>query len=482
MNSNDRIDPSQATFFLGAGASWGAGLPLAVEFIKALFGLVITDRRACGELVAAVAANHPRARYGGDFLRFESVLQCVRAVVDPDLNLLGVYDLAESPSAMQLTLAQAAAAGARLVTVNFDDLLERAVRTTGRAVRTVDAFSRRRSGPAGPVIDVLKLHGSLFRHDASGRRRSGGELQATIEAIAAHSPGVALAPRAYGRFAEAVDGRTLVVIGYSASDDLDVVPSLAELRPLRVVWIDHRAGTPRRAASRTASGAIRHVLEALGASGAKVDLVRGDTRRALERAGFGPIANQPRASLPWHSLLEGWRSEFSHELGDGSALAAELFGELEQYERAYALGRKARGRRGRRGVQPWTPARRAETLAELVLLSERLPSGEGIRHARRAIRLARAAGDLNSEGYGLITLGRLLARAGRPDEAVARRDALALGEPGSTGRAQVAQRLANILSYAGRDAEALALLDQASPSCAVLASFPISLMCCKPVR
>jgi tetratricopeptide (TPR) repeat protein len=459
------LDPHSVTFLLGAGASRRAGLPLAGELLQALFDETIEDKRTRRKLWAACAPDRREARHAGDYLRFEMVMQRVSELIDGRLEFLDLFALATRPSVVQRHLASLSLAGARLVTVNFDDLLERAILHVGAVPRTVDAARLSRTSAD---VEVLKLHGSIWRHAGGRRRRAGGELQARIESIASrHTLG--MAPRAAAALDGATHDRTLVVAGYSAGDDLDVVPTLRTMRPGRVVWIEHTTATPHGQHIPAAIGTGRDpVLNVWRDLGIDVHLVSGETSDVLQAIGLGGSADarhdEPR--VPWRRFVVDWAERHRRAIDHGWPLASALFGDLERYDEELATGRNATGLRGGQGTLPWTPERRVAELAEAAMLSRSKSAVvQALPLARRALRLARQANDVDAEGNALLTLGRVHYARERPRPAeTAFREALALTDESTTGWAQVAQRLANLLVYDGRFDESLDLLERAIPT------------------
>ena len=91
---------------------------------------------------------------------------------------------------------------------------------------------------------LLKLHGSLrIRRDQPRLKyaRSHSALGATLDAIGRGTGSPGLEPAKENCVRAAIEGRLLVVIGYSGSDDFDVLPSLGRtLEGARgVIWIKH---------------------------------------------------------------------------------------------------------------------------------------------------------------------------------------------------------------------------------------------------
>ncbi len=456
-------DPSEVVYLVGAGGSRRAGLPVVTELVEELLGQILIDRDVAVELAALCRPGNPSARHAFDYLRFETFLDAVRHFFDLELTLLQLFDLAREPSPLQQRLAEQALAGSRLMTTNFDDLLERAVLAAGGRPVTVDAHAAGARRASTGETDVLKLHGSLWSHRDGERRRSRGQLGATLRTIASRSPNMILRDRVVQQLSAAIDGATLVVVGYSALDDLDIVPALKLLRPRVVQWVSHSetwigelplGRVPGPASNRDL------VLRALSDGGSEVHLVVGPTEEVLKRLGLGAMGTPPPTSLPWREFVESWASRHREAVGNGLQLASECFGRLERWSLAFdAASRSPAQRKG-----TWTAAGRAYALTEAAFLGELEDPPALLARARRGLRLARSAGDVERIVDAAEMLGRVQRWAGKSGSAIRTyREALGLANEGTLAWAGVAVRLANALEGEGEYAESLALLRRADP-------------------
>src|SRR5262245_53676788 len=103
----------------GAGISVGAGLPIAVPFVKALLKEAAPDEETMEQLYALLKPNAQVP-----WLRFEGVLQVLKAYKDSGLWILNAYSGGSvQPVHRRLaTLAEKAP----VMTTNFDGLIEQA--------------------------------------------------------------------------------------------------------------------------------------------------------------------------------------------------------------------------------------------------------------------------------------------------------------------------------------------------------------------
>jgi tetratricopeptide (TPR) repeat protein len=404
------VDIPAATVLAGAGVSRDAGFPIAYELLDAITDCVIKRPRARDEIKRLARWDRADRHSEHDFLRFETFVDWVLEVYGGESALFAFMDHFTAPTAIQRALARAAGEGLRLVTVNFDDLLERAIQEEfpGRGVRTIDAHAR--SGSVrDDAIAILKLHGTRWIYSRAGRRRSPRSLQTTIQTIAATSPNFAFAGHARKLFDEALEGRELVVVGYSGSDTLDVMPSLERSSPSRVIWIEHRWDAV--VAHALDSAAIRArpwhaALRALADRGAEVTVLAGPTAECLDLVGIPeratPLATPPR----WEEAIRSWAREVQDHDPTGLGTAALLLGELGRYDECLWALRRARASPLAEGR--WTEARRLYEIGQAHLLKEHSNLAWATRYAEAASREAALAAqpERDIEMMASLLLGR----------------------------------------------------------------------------
>lgn len=166
--------------------------------------------------------------------------------VRPETFFKYVYDLAQpellkylkrglasdKPNSDHLFLATALAAGNHVITTNFDRLIERAGTRLGVLFnRYVSSLSVRKA-TAGTLF---KVHGSID---------SSHSLAVTIDQI-----GLGLNSQRNSMLKALTRRRTVLVLGYSGYDQLDIMPALATCAYTRLIWISHdsSAASPVRA-------------------------------------------------------------------------------------------------------------------------------------------------------------------------------------------------------------------------------------------
>jgi len=244
-----RRDSSKIVFLVGAGVSVRSGLPTAWEFHAGLAKFLAFNAAAEKDVLTMLTTDYVAS--GDRPVRFEQTIAVFRELYDPALRLLQLFDdLQVSPNGLHDFIATHLSRGALATTTNFDSLIERACDRLRHPV--VQMCSSRGSRDSPHRFDearvdggcLLKLHGTLrVRNDQPRLEyvRAHSTLGATLDAIGRGIGTPGLEPIKERCVRAALDGRILVVVGYSGSDDLDVLPSL--LRTLDVtrgvIWIKH---------------------------------------------------------------------------------------------------------------------------------------------------------------------------------------------------------------------------------------------------
>jgi len=173
----------------------------------------------------------------GEYIRFETLMMALaQSGIDQDLHVLDCLDHCEQPNANHYILAELIRRGAVVMTTNFDRLIEIAYQRTmapsAPPLRVVYEDAEFQLDGAVMVPTLWKLHGSLSVSGQSTR----ASVQATIVQVL--SPTMSRNKR---KFVEAVIAdRDLAIIGYSGSDDLDLVPILSDAPSERaMLWVNH---------------------------------------------------------------------------------------------------------------------------------------------------------------------------------------------------------------------------------------------------
>ncbi|MBN1801509.1 MAG: tetratricopeptide repeat protein [Candidatus Lokiarchaeota archaeon] len=183
-------------------------------------------------------------------LRFEQLVESVRDQFDPELKLIDYYGECESPNIQHFFLANMIKKGQNVMTTNFDFLIEYALLKSSVHKEDIIPVITREDFEKYHDPDKLiqmgkkpiyKIHGSTKNIIMGVSTRD--SLIATIQAFGSGKEGESVfqvEPFKRPLFESISRNRTLVVMGYSGSDDFDIIPTLKILKDLKdIVWINH---------------------------------------------------------------------------------------------------------------------------------------------------------------------------------------------------------------------------------------------------
>ncbi len=220
-------DPNNILFLCGAGISLDA--PTSLPTVNRFICDILKESGIPDITIDKVYERFDKINY-----RFESLVDEIRKMCDVDLLLTKLFD---SPSFNKIHhfLSVMLKNGASIVTTNFDNCIENAcffenLNLFNRLVYTgVDLDAEEK-----PLSSVLvKIHGS---QPIEGEIAS--ELVVTIKALAKTEKAFKAFPNWREYLLKLISNKTVVVMGYSCSDDFDVVPLLAESDPKKIIWLN----------------------------------------------------------------------------------------------------------------------------------------------------------------------------------------------------------------------------------------------------
>ena len=229
------------TFLVGAGISMNApaSIPSAVQFVKTILNICTPKV----EIETILSLQH---------LRYELLIEKFKIYLDTKLHFLDYLELATHPNLIHFFLASALLQKQYLVTTNFDFMLERALQaivlpTEEYIVNPVitKADFERDFRPYDLVelglCPIYKIHGSK-KNIITGEDTTGSLITTMGSLGRDRAIGETFTLEEYKQqpFYNLVKGRTLIVMGYSGSDDFDIGPMLKNLPAIEnLVWIDH---------------------------------------------------------------------------------------------------------------------------------------------------------------------------------------------------------------------------------------------------
>jgi tetratricopeptide (TPR) repeat protein len=257
-------------------------------------------------------------------LRFEQLIEIVRDELDNDLRIIDYFGLCDKPNKIHFFLVEMLKKGHYVLTTNFDNLIEYAVLQLGiNKSQLIPVITKEdylnfsdpdklfRSGK----FPVYKIHGSpknIVKGDEESITKK--SLIATIQAFGSGKEGESVFQlESFKRplFEKISKNRILIVIGYSGSDDFDIVPTLKQLKDLqKILWVDHaKQGTGQKVIPITSDttfsdkiGQILHEIARMG-NNTQIYRIKSNTSDFL---GSLYDSNYPLADSPFSIDLVPW--------------------------------------------------------------------------------------------------------------------------------------------------------------------------------
>ncbi len=231
----------QYTFLVGAGISMNppSRIPSAVQFVETILNLCAPPE----EIEAIMKLPH---------LRYELLIEKFKIYFDENLHFLDYLELIKQPNLIHFFLASAMLYKNFVVTTNFDFLIEEALRKILlpteeykiSPVITREDFDRDYS-PYDAVSQglhpIYKIHGSK-KNIITGEDTTGSLITTMGSLGKDRGIGETFALEGFKQqpFYNLIKGRSLIVMGYSGSDDFDIGPILKALpRIEQLIWIEH---------------------------------------------------------------------------------------------------------------------------------------------------------------------------------------------------------------------------------------------------
>ncbi len=227
------------TFLVGAGISMDppSCVPSARMFVHELFTFYAPEEEI--EKLSSLES-----------LRYELLVEKVQNLFDKELNFLDYLSKVKEPNAIHLFLANMVMRYNYVITTNFDYLIEYALKKKLDVFPTFHDYHKKvmviitkedYQNKVSFQFPIIKIHGSKW--DVIKGRSTKDSLITTISSLGRErEKGETFAIEPYKKplINEVMNGRDLVIMGYSGSDDFDISPMLKELRNMkRLIWIAH---------------------------------------------------------------------------------------------------------------------------------------------------------------------------------------------------------------------------------------------------
>ena len=182
-------------------------------------------------------------------LRYEIIVEILQRYIDYNLEFLDYFELGNQPNLIHLFLAHAIANGHSVYTTNFDYLIEHALMKILPNKKKSDIipvitkndylqYPNSNKAYSDGKYPVYKLHGA--KRNIITNIKTTDSLITTISAFGKGDTLLSLDPYKKKSLSEISKNQTLIILGYSGSDDFDIAPVLRTLFDIKtLIWIDH---------------------------------------------------------------------------------------------------------------------------------------------------------------------------------------------------------------------------------------------------
>jgi tetratricopeptide (TPR) repeat protein len=252
--SNQVKDKEKWAILAGAGISIPppSSIFSSYEMISEIIDIISPTNDVKAELLKLLDPKRDERLTEGDFLRFELIMDIIQRTIDPELRILdflaGQYDEFFSPNETHLIISKFIQSGIKVITTNFDCLIESAAFIGGNPISAIaydEEFVAFMKDPHNGILSrvpfLFKLHGSLEHHG----RQAKDSIIASLRAVGSS-----------GNKFEYQEGKrrflkwvlkefNIIVVGYSGYDDFDISPLFEQTKSSKkLIWVNHNPNQP----------------------------------------------------------------------------------------------------------------------------------------------------------------------------------------------------------------------------------------------
>ena len=308
-------DAANLVYLVGAGISCPA--PVNIPTVLQFYDAVIDH---CADGVEEVRRCQEMIRHRGKFPRFEVFVDSLHRLLDLQLEIAELYNVTGF-NVIHDFLSKRAHEGAAIITTNFDSCIENAAASSLDCVSFDGTDLSTVNQPTSSVI--VKVHGTARGGDNSR------PLSITIRAIARSARGFRQVPNWRKYLLRLLEGRSLIVMGYSGSDDFDITPILHEASPKLIRWVQH---SPSDITFRRVEGEVPKLVSLI-AKRTPVESVVGDVAALLSRQKYKCRDGTRRDAITYY--LRALASDKFRK----TALLSLVFGEFGLHDEVLRLSK-----------------------------------------------------------------------------------------------------------------------------------------------
>ena len=185
-------------------------------------------------------------------LRYEMICDIIQRYIDYELEFMDYFEFGIAPNLIHYFLAKTITKGHAVYTTNFDYLIEHALEKLVPQDKKSQIFPvitktdyEFNQDPFKTYLDgkfpLYKLHGA--KKNIITNIKTKDSLMTTMSAFGKGDNVLSLEPNKKKSLMDTSKNQTLIIMGYSGSDDFDIAPVLRTLFDIKsLIWIDHQQG------------------------------------------------------------------------------------------------------------------------------------------------------------------------------------------------------------------------------------------------
>ena len=223
-------DPKDIVFLCGAGISIDSP-----TYIPTVNNFILESLKECSasqEIIEKIKEMFHFVNY-----RFEALVHSINKMCDKDLKLSQLFS-SKSFNKVHFFLSKMLENGSCILTTNFDNCIENAIAFNNDEYLLKKRYVYEGFDLSKSITDfsncLIKIHGSQPLNNSQNT-----ELVISIAALAKTSNAFSNFPYWKQSLLNMLKDKTVVVLGYSCSDDFDIYPILKLSQLKKIIWLNY---------------------------------------------------------------------------------------------------------------------------------------------------------------------------------------------------------------------------------------------------
>lgn len=214
----------------------GAGISIdSPTYIPTVNNFILESLRECSVSQGIIEKIEERFQFVN--YRFEALVHSINKMCDKDLKLSQLFS-SKSFNKIHFFLSKMLEKGSCILTTNFDNCIENAITFNNNDYLLKKRYVYEGFDLSKSITDfsgcIIKIHGSQPLNNSQNT-----ELVISIAALAKTSNAFSNFPYWKQSLLNMLKDKTVVVLGYSCSDDFDIYPILKLSQLKKIIWLNY---------------------------------------------------------------------------------------------------------------------------------------------------------------------------------------------------------------------------------------------------